>query len=189
MSALAKLRVLITNDDGSWFLQGVEIDYAAEADSLDGAKACFKDGIGATARRHLGVFGQTNNMLQPAPAEVWKRAVKANTIQVVRQPVTVAVPEVLPFGPFDYIQEVKLMKASGDLSVASPIVIATLKRHGVVASMDDEYREVLEKGVVIEAHRLPTDVHVNMLDRLARRFGFEPIEFLHEEEDLWNELS
>src|SRR5262249_4918652 len=146
MSALTKLRALITNDDGSWFVQGVEIDYAAEAESLDRAKAFFEDGIGATARRHLGAFGQTINMLAPAPSDVWKRAEQwVSTMQGTRQPVTVTVPQVLPFGPFAYIQEVKLMKASGDLAVALPIVLATLKRHGVVAAMDDEYREVLEK--------------------------------------------
>jgi hypothetical protein len=190
MSTLTKLHALIANDDGSWFVQGLEIDYAAEAESLDGAKVRFEDGIAATARRHLGVFGHTQNMLQAAPPEVWKRAENwANTIRAARQPVTVTVPEVLPFGPFAYIQEVKLMRASGDLSFASPIVIATLKRHGVVASMDDEFREVLQKGVVLEVHRLPSDVHGNMLDRLARRFGFDPVEFSQEAEDLWNEIK
>jgi len=189
VSALTKLRVLVANDDGSWFVQGVEIDYAAEAESLDRAKALFEDGIRATARRHLGVFGQTTNMAQPAPPEVWKRAVQPNVVQVARQPDAVSVPEVMPFGPFDYIQEVKFMKESGDLSVASPIVLATLKRHGVIVSMDDEYREVLEKGLVLEVHRLPSDIHVNMCDRLARRFGFDPMEFLREEEDLWNETA
>jgi hypothetical protein len=182
--------VLITADDGSWFVQGIELDYGAEAESLDRAKAVFEDGIRATARRHLNVFGHIKNMLQQAPPDIWNRlSQKANIVQVAQEQATVMVPEVLPFGPFTYIQEVKLMKASGDICVASPIVIATLKRHGVVASADDEHREVLEKGVILEAHRLPSDVHSNMCDRLARRFGFDPIAFLEEEEDLWNEIA
>jgi len=208
MAPLARLAVLLTNDDGGWFAQGLEVDYAAEGQSMEDVKARFEEGIRATAQQHLSIWGDTTKMIQPAPAEIWKRILPHHqTFRATHRQSnpdhrkspnpdgpdspssSVMVPPLLPFGPFEYIQEVKLMRPSGDISVVLPIVVGTLKRHNVATSTDEEHRDVFQKGHVLQVHRLPWDVHANMLDHLARRFAFEPISFLEVEEDLWKELA
>jgi hypothetical protein len=69
---IGNLRVMITNDDGSWFAQGLEIDYAAQGESLDDAKRRFEQGLAATITEHLRVYGTIERLLQPAPREVWQ---------------------------------------------------------------------------------------------------------------------
>jgi hypothetical protein len=71
------LHVLVTNDDGSWFAQAAEIDYAAEGDSLNDVKQRFEEGLCATIHQHLKVYGHLDHMIQPAPREVWQELLKA----------------------------------------------------------------------------------------------------------------
>lgn len=71
---IGNLRVLLINDDGSWFAQGLEIDYFAQGDSLDDAKARFERGLEATLDEHLKVHGTISGALQVAPKEVWGEA-------------------------------------------------------------------------------------------------------------------
>jgi hypothetical protein len=66
------LHVMITNDDGSWFAQAFEIDYAAQGSTLDDVKARFETGLYATIDEHLKVFGGLKQLVQPAPPEVWQ---------------------------------------------------------------------------------------------------------------------
>lgn len=70
--AMLNLTVMITNDDGVWFAQGLEVDYAAQGDSLEEAKRHFEDGLHATINVNLEKYQSLKNMLTPAPAAVWQ---------------------------------------------------------------------------------------------------------------------
>lgn len=69
---VGNLRVMVTNDDGSWFAQALEIDYAAEGETLDEMKARFEQGLHQTIGEHLRVFGGLEHLLQPAPVDAWR---------------------------------------------------------------------------------------------------------------------
>lgn len=71
---IGNLRVIIHNDDGSYFAQGLEIDYAAQGDSVEEVKKNFEDGLHATLRQHLKMFGKIDGILRVAPQDVWQAA-------------------------------------------------------------------------------------------------------------------
>lgn len=73
------LHVLVTNDDGSWFAQAAEIDYAAQGSDLTDVKSRFEEGLCQTIHQHLKVYGNIDHMIQPAPQEVWQELVKATS--------------------------------------------------------------------------------------------------------------
>lgn len=68
---IGNLRVLIVNDDSSWFANGLEIDYAAQGSSLKDVKHRFERGLAATIDQHLKVYGSIDRILKPAPEDVW----------------------------------------------------------------------------------------------------------------------
>lgn len=68
---IGNLRVMLFNDDGSWFAQGLEVDYFAQGSSLDEAKKHFENGLCATLGEHLRVYGSIERMLRVAPQEAW----------------------------------------------------------------------------------------------------------------------
>jgi hypothetical protein len=70
--AIINLHVLIQNDDGSWFAQGLEIDYAAEGATIEDAKTNFENGLSATIFEHIKVYGHFWGVLKPAPEEAWR---------------------------------------------------------------------------------------------------------------------
>jgi hypothetical protein len=206
MAGVGKLTVLITNDDGSWFAQGLEIDYAAEAKSLEDLKPRFEDGIAATVREHLRVFGQLEGFLVPAPPEVWKRASRAEAlveVPIQRDPLAslessrdlaagrraVIVPEALPFGRFSYFRQIRMTNDPRESSTFMGVALAVFQRHGVAVSNDTDGRTVLQKDQVLEVHHLPIDIHENLLARLGRRFGVDRQAFRDEEADLWRTVD
>jgi hypothetical protein len=71
--AIGALRVLLCEDRGEWFAQGVEIDYAATGASPEEAKDRFARGLAATVALHLRRFGSVERLLRFAPESVWKR--------------------------------------------------------------------------------------------------------------------
>ena len=70
---LGNIRVLLIPEDGGWFAQGLEIDYAAQGDTIRGAKKEFEDGLEAAVDAHLKKNGTVTALLHPAPFEVWKQ--------------------------------------------------------------------------------------------------------------------
>ncbi|MBL0142627.1 MAG: hypothetical protein IPP91_11140 [Betaproteobacteria bacterium] len=66
------LRVLILEDEGGYFAQGLEIDYAASGESVDEVKQNFSQGLMLTMDEHLKMHGHLEKFLVPAPAEAWK---------------------------------------------------------------------------------------------------------------------
>lgn len=68
---IGNLRVMLFNDDGSWFAQGLEIDYFAQGSTLDDVKERFQRGLRATIDYHLRVYADISRILKVAPPEVW----------------------------------------------------------------------------------------------------------------------
>jgi hypothetical protein len=68
---IGNLRVVIIKDDDLWFAQGLEIDYAAQGQTIEDVKKHFEGGLAATVHEHLRVFGDIGKLLKVAPAEVW----------------------------------------------------------------------------------------------------------------------
>lgn len=68
---LVDLRVMLVNDDGAWFAQGLELDYVAQGATLADAQKSFEKGLALTIREHLKMFGHIKQILKPAPQEVW----------------------------------------------------------------------------------------------------------------------
>jgi hypothetical protein len=69
---IGALRVLLCEDDGEWFAQGIEIDYAATGGSQDEVKQRFQRGLAATVHLHLSRFGSVDRLMKHAPESVWK---------------------------------------------------------------------------------------------------------------------
>lgn len=70
---LGRLRVLICEEDGEWFAQGVELDYAASGGSLDEVQRRFQKGLAATVHLHLSRFQSIERLLKYPPKDVWQR--------------------------------------------------------------------------------------------------------------------
>ena len=97
---IGNLRVVLMNDDGSWFAQGLEIDYAAEGISLEDVKEKFAEGLCATIEEHLKLFGTIEKMLKPAPAEIWRNVLLSG--KEFRKYSGVSVHKMLPFENVEY---------------------------------------------------------------------------------------
>lgn len=104
---IGNLRVFILPDGPFWFAQGLEIDYGAQGDSIEDAKRNFEMGLEATIDMHLKLNGTIENLLEPAPPEVLREAVRElDSLQLYWQ---ISAHEVgrqsqlaLPFGGIDY---------------------------------------------------------------------------------------
>jgi hypothetical protein len=70
---IGNLRVLVTNADGSWFAQGLEIDYAAEGTSIEDVQRRFEQGLKQTISEHLKLFSNIQKLIAPAPADIWRQ--------------------------------------------------------------------------------------------------------------------
>jgi hypothetical protein len=71
---LGELRVLVfAEGDDEWYAHGLEIDYVAQGTSLENVKDSFHQGLVATVREHLVLFGSIEKLLQPAEPEIWHR--------------------------------------------------------------------------------------------------------------------
>lgn len=68
---ITNIRVLVLNNDGSWFAQGLEVDYSAQADTLEGVKKSFQEGLTKTIEAHLLDYTGIQNVLRVAPQSYW----------------------------------------------------------------------------------------------------------------------
>lgn len=98
------LRVIVTNDDGGWFAQGLELDYAAQGGSLEEVKKNFEDGLGASIQAHLTIHGNLDQFLKPAPKEILQDLSKgiANKRLILQHISTHEVELPPPFGGIEY---------------------------------------------------------------------------------------
>lgn len=66
------LRVVIIHEGDEWFAQGLEIDYAAQGNSLKDVQKNFQEGLRATVQEHLKAYGTIEKILKVAPNQIWK---------------------------------------------------------------------------------------------------------------------
>src|ERR1035438_3401100 len=83
---IGNLRVFIIPDGKFWFAQGLEIDYAAQGNSIDEAKKYFESGLEETIDLHLRMHGDLSRFLRVAPTGVLLEAAqKKSAIQTYWQ--------------------------------------------------------------------------------------------------------
>ncbi|SRR5258706_3037598 len=68
--AVWNLRVWVTEEDGVFFAQGLEVDYAAQGSSLKEVMDTFFEGFTRTIDAHLREYGDISNFLKPVSASV-----------------------------------------------------------------------------------------------------------------------
>jgi len=109
---IGNLRVVIIQEEQMWYAQGLEIDYATQANSLPAVKALFADGLEATVHENLRVFGTIEKMLKPAPPEVWREMIYGRYArkrsfyhsQLLFHEENVETLKELPFGGIDFLE-------------------------------------------------------------------------------------
>jgi hypothetical protein len=69
--AIGGLRVIIKPDGDRFVAQGLEIDYAADGDSLADVQEAFANGLKLTLQENVRLNGSIAPMLRPAPVEIW----------------------------------------------------------------------------------------------------------------------
>lgn len=62
---------MLVDDEGSWFAQGLEIDYFAQGSTIEDVQRRFQSGLEETIDFHLKMFGTVEGVLRVAPKEVW----------------------------------------------------------------------------------------------------------------------
>lgn len=67
---LLRLKVMITQEEGYWFAQCLEIDYATDGESAEDAAKRFEDGLEKAIDLHLKEFGTLDHLLVPAPSRI-----------------------------------------------------------------------------------------------------------------------
>jgi hypothetical protein len=105
--AIGNLRVVLVEEDGAWFAQGLEIDYAAQGNSVEAVKRNFEQGLAATVDQHIRVYGTIENLLAAAPPEVWKDVLHAKCRKKSYSQFTLhedVTQQKLPFEGIDYIE-------------------------------------------------------------------------------------
>jgi hypothetical protein len=207
---VSTLNVLVFHDDGSWFAQGLELDYAAEAKALDHLRTRFEDGLAATVLAHEVAFKGLTNLTQPAPDYFWRLARERLLDRHLDSaskgsPAKVVIPEVLPFGRFTYrqvmlpspgIESKQSDYDDGSAMLSSEMVLHLLQERGVHVTRETGQgdpshaawgvRATILSGLALEVQLLPLKVHRRMLQRLARRFGTTIDELLEEANVLFN---
>lgn len=66
---------MISEAEGGYVAQGMEIDYFSEGDSVEQAQTSFEQGLAAMIEEHLKLFGGIKKLLVPAPANEWAKLV------------------------------------------------------------------------------------------------------------------
>jgi hypothetical protein len=103
------LRVLVTKQDGVWIAQGLEIDYAAEGDTIPQVKQRFEQGLAMTIESHLRVHNNIRKLLSAqAPPELWAEYFdKKNTLRrfVHSQAMMMQLQRHLPFDRIVWLED------------------------------------------------------------------------------------
>ena len=69
---IGDLRVtIVQEDEGCWFAQGLEVDFAEQGDSLADVRERFEASLADTIREHIEVRGNIRALLRLAPEDVW----------------------------------------------------------------------------------------------------------------------
>lgn len=76
-----RLRVALLRDGDFWVAQGLEIDLAAQGNTLEEAQRKFERGLVLTLRENLRIYGKIDHALRVAPAEVWQELLDARVLR------------------------------------------------------------------------------------------------------------
>lgn len=105
---IGNLRVMLLNDEGAWFAQGLEIDYFAQGSSPEDAQRRFQSGLLETIDVHLRTYGNIDGVLHPAPAETWAEFLHAPSLRRLYSQVSFHIdevdPSVLPFSGVEFYE-------------------------------------------------------------------------------------
>ena len=74
---LGPIKVIVCNEGGSWFAQGLDIDYAASGNSFEAVKHNFEVGLYATIDLHIKAYNGLKKFLKPAPLDAWQELYEA----------------------------------------------------------------------------------------------------------------
>lgn len=102
---IGNLRVMLFNDDGSWFAQGLEIDYFAQGNTVEEVQENFQEGLTATIDYHLREHGNIRGILQVAPREAWEDFLAHGELSKRYFHLSLhesRLPEILPFAGVDF---------------------------------------------------------------------------------------
>jgi hypothetical protein len=102
---IGNIRVFIAKYENHWFAQALEIDYAAQGNSLNDVKESFEEGFCATIHEHLKIFGNIEKLLKPAPPEVWAEVFGSGSKLRLYSQLSFHrnLPSMLPFSGVDFI--------------------------------------------------------------------------------------
>lgn len=76
---ITDLKVLVNgSDEEGWMAQGLEIDYFICAKTEKSVKEKFIEGLSKTIALHITENGNIENLLIPAPSQVWKEYYEAS---------------------------------------------------------------------------------------------------------------
>ena len=112
---VGNLRVVIVQDGEAWFAQGLEIDYAAQGDTIADARKQFTDGLCATTHEHLRIYGTIERLLKLAPTELWRELLLSTSAipnrysqlsvhAVVQETLPAEIRDVFPFDGINYLE-------------------------------------------------------------------------------------
>ena len=100
---IGNLRVMIMKTPTYWFAQGLEIDYAAQGETIEEVKECFQTGLDLTIKEHLTVHDSIEKLLVPAPKTVWREFFESRNC-VVAHYSTIGVHKMFPFESLVYYE-------------------------------------------------------------------------------------
>jgi predicted RNase H-like HicB family nuclease len=110
---IGDLHVLLVEEENCWYAQGLEIDYVAQGDSIEEAKANFEVGFHTTIRENLKIHGTIEPLLEPAPQEVWKDRLSPSSkakrffyLSIHNARELDDIRDFLPFQAIEYLQNV-----------------------------------------------------------------------------------
>jgi hypothetical protein len=106
-ASVKALRVMLLPEDGGhWFAQGLEIDYAACGASEKEATENFVKGLACTVCEHVAMYGNLSKVLVPAPKEAWEEYFNTPAEQIRKQDISfVAKMEILKQAKADEPQQ------------------------------------------------------------------------------------
>lgn len=118
VAAVKALHVMLLEDGGGWFAQGLEIDYAASGRTQDEAKNNFGHGLALTLCEHLRMYGHIKKALVVAPQEAWQEYFEAPAEKIAKQSLDLVaflkefseekpvekMAKVVPFNAIEFIQ-------------------------------------------------------------------------------------
>ena len=113
---LKNVRVVIVPDEGSWFAQGLDIDYASQGQGPEEAQNNFAQGLRATIDQHLQAYGHIRELLKPVAPQLLSNLVLDSSAQFKRY-AQVSAHEV--HKALDYDQIIYLLDQESECAVQS----------------------------------------------------------------------